>query len=781
MKFSKHALVASSLALVFGVNLFADEVYTIQNKTLKEALEIISKKSNLSYISNDEVLETKRVNNIQNIEGTQQALDKILEGTGLKAVIQNEAIVIVKEKVEGKGTVLEAISVNTGKIGSAENGYLVEDVKTLGVWGNLSLQDTPYSMTVLSSDLLENTITSNMNQVAKVNPVMVNQENASQNGEISTAIRGFGVAQALIDGIPLAGSYFGTSTNEVDRIEVISGLSGFLYGSGNVGGTINYALKYPTLKPITKISVGNNGGQNYYTSVDTSQNITDKLSVRVFGNYQGGDTAIENYEDEEKLIGVSFAYKPTDNLDLGLYYAHRESTTGMKPIWIIDGKMPNAKDFDTKKLYTPSWANVDVDSDKVELKANYNFNDNLRFRTAYIYKEADRTRPYFYNTIDTNTGNLGRSLYWFYPQTTKNDGAYTYLDGDFNTGSVHHALTFGGSFGTEKFYERGWDETPWGDALGSSNINDYNSWNYTILDSQNKILSRKKFNTNVVLGDNITFSEQWSALVGVNYASMKTKEYRSDGSLGGDYDKSELTPTLSFIYKPIEDLTTYVTYMESLQDGDIINDPIDTNYGKVFDPLTSKQYEVGAKWSINQDLLLSTALFRIEKANNMTEYFADNGNGKTQTTTQDGEQINQGVEVLVTGKPTDSLTLMGGVTYLSPKVEKTSNKALEGKESTEVAKYQAKMYAEYRLPVSPKIFLNGGVYYTGTQWVDNANTQKLDAYKTVDFGARYETKLEGYDTTFRIYASNITDEKYWANNSTLSDPRSVAFNVTVKF
>ncbi|MCR1815265.1 TonB-dependent receptor [Aliarcobacter butzleri] len=778
MKFSKHALVASSLALVFGVNLFADEVYTIQNKTLKEALEIISKKSNLSYIANDEVLETKRVNNIQNIEGTQQALDKILEGTGLKAVIQNEAIVIVKEKAIGKGTVLEAISVNTGKIGSAENGYLVEDVKTLGVWGNLSLQDTPYSMTVLSSDLLENTITSNMNQVAKVNPVMVNQENASQNGEISTAIRGFGVAQALIDGIPLAGSYFGTSTNEVDRIEVISGLSGFLYGSGNVGGTINYALKYPTLKPNTKISVGNNGGQNYYTSVDTSQNITDKLSVRVFGNYQGGDTAIENYEDEEKLIGVSFAYKPTDNLDLGLYYAHRESTTGMKPTWIIDGKMPNAKDFDTKKLYTPSWANVDVDSDKVELKANYNFSDNLRFRTAYIYKDADRNRPYFYNTIDTNTGNLGRSLYWFYPQTTKNDGAYAYLDSDFDTSFIHHALTFGGSFGTEKFYDSGDHDSPWGASLGSNNINDYNSWNYTIPKGiESKSLARKNFNTNIVLGDNITFTEQWSALIGANYASMENK----NGQGVTQYDKSELTPTFSLIYKPIEDLTTYVTYMESLQNGNVIDEPVDTNDGKVFDPLKSKQYEVGAKWSIKEDLLLSTALFRIEKANNMTEYFADNGNGKTQTTTQDGEQINQGVEVLVTGKPTDSLTLMGGVTYLSPKVEKTSNKALEGKESTEVAKYQAKMYAEYRLPVSPKIFLNGGVYYTGTQWVDNANTQKLDAYKTVDFGARYETKLEGYDTTFRIYASNITDEKYWANTTTLSDPRSVAFNVTLKF
>lgn len=125
MNLTKRALVASSLVLVFGVNLFGDEVYTIQNKTLKEALEIISKKSNLSYIANDELLESKKINSIENIEGTQKALDKLLEGTGLKAIIKNEAIVIVKEKVQDKGTVLEPISVNESyKNGTAENGYL---------------------------------------------------------------------------------------------------------------------------------------------------------------------------------------------------------------------------------------------------------------------------------------------------------------------------------------------------------------------------------------------------------------------------------------------------------------------------------------------------------------------------------------------------------------------------------------------------------------------------------------------------------------------------------
>ncbi len=60
----KKVVLASSVALAFSVNLFAQESYTIKDKTLKEALEIISKKSNLSYIANDKLLESDRKYNI---------------------------------------------------------------------------------------------------------------------------------------------------------------------------------------------------------------------------------------------------------------------------------------------------------------------------------------------------------------------------------------------------------------------------------------------------------------------------------------------------------------------------------------------------------------------------------------------------------------------------------------------------------------------------------------------------------------------------------------------
>jgi iron complex outermembrane recepter protein len=766
-------LATSLSAIVFASS---NDIYTIASMPLKKAIEKISDQAGLPYLVDAKLLENKgNAPAISNVEGLQKALDTILKKSGLKAKVKNGTIMI-EERKENEPTELEGISISASQEeGTAEEGYLVEKTKTLGVWGNLSLQDTPYSMSVMSSDFLENTITSNMGQVAKQNSVLQSNGNASYNGELGNSIRGFAIGSALIDGIPIPSSNFGVGLKEVERVEIISGLNGFLYGVGNVGGTINYTLKYPTATPFTNVSIGNNGGENYYTSVDSSQKINDKLSVRVNANYQDGDTAKDNNSNEEKLIAVSFDYKPTDDLQLQLYASHREShINGVTPLWVITGKMPDA--FDTSKSYSPDWSYNNVDSDKVELKANYNFSENLKLRTAYIYKEADRLAHWFINRFNANTGTFSRNYWDMGKETTTNHGAYAYLDGEFNTGYIQHNLTFGGSLGTAKV--KGGDVIGTWDSDTYTNNSDLMTWNVANALSADNYLKQKYNNKNIVLGDNITFNEQWSALIGANLASMENKN--GQGII--QYDESEITPTFSLIYKPIKDLTTYITYMESLQNGDVVDNPADTNDGKVFKPLVSKQYEIGAKYAINQDLLLSTALFRIEKANNMTETFADSGNGKTQTTTQDGLQVNQGIEVLVTGKATDSLTLQGGLTYLSPKIEKTEDKTLEGKEATEVAKYQAKIYAEYRLPVMPKIYVNGGIYYTGTQWMDSANTEELPDYTTVDLGVRYETKIDGYNTTFRIYATNITGEDYWASSNMLSEnPRSIAFNVTMKF
>ncbi|MFY9081031.1 TonB-dependent receptor, partial [Aliarcobacter butzleri] len=444
MKFSKYALVASSLALVFGVNLFADEVYTIQNKTLKEALEIISKKSNLSYIANDEVLETKRVNNIQNIEGTQQALDKILEGTGLKAVIQNEAIVIIKEKTIGKGTVLEPISVNTGKSGTAENGYLVEETKGVGIWNERSLQDTPYSMSIISKELIENVQAKDMNQIFKMNPTTQEVKgNSTNTGDIeSTYIRGFNVRNPIVNGIPYSNGISSTPMmQDIERVEIISGATGFLYGGGRVGGAVNYITKKPTTKDLRNISIGSYGNESYYGHIDLGGQFDkdNTFGYRINAFYQDGELPNETNK-EQKAVSLVFDWKPTDNFYTDLKYSYKDSLEKGAYSYFTSW-MPNLDRDSIKKnkSYSPDWIQNEIKSNRFENNIIYGINDIFTLRTNTFYEKIKHRADD--SSVFVGNGGIvipSFSEYWKgAKQETKNYGANLFIDSKFDTASIN--------------------------------------------------------------------------------------------------------------------------------------------------------------------------------------------------------------------------------------------------------------------------------------------------------------------------------------------------------
>ncbi|MFW2378459.1 TonB-dependent siderophore receptor [Aliarcobacter butzleri] len=796
MKFSKHTLVASSLALVFGVNLCADEVYTIQNKTLKEALEIISKKSNLSYIANDEVLETKRVNNIQNIEGTQKALDKILEGTGLKAVIQNEAIVIVKEKVQGQGTVLEPISVNEGySNGTAENGYVVKELKQVGPWGEKSLQDTPYSMTVIPQELIENSIAGDMDQIYKMNPIIQNSTPMSVDGYPNAVFRGFGNDIGIIDGLRLSSNSRGIAMEELERVEIINGLTGFMYGvsSGEgIGGTTNYVLKRPTYQRLTNLTVGNYGNEQWFGHLDLGDKIDEKgkFAYRLNVAHQDGETGKENQNVERTLVSGALDWNVTDDFQLQLeaahtyyridkldsrFYAYKNSSFGSLGYWIEPLK--------NDKTYTPDWTYNETKTDRFGLNANWNINDIFTFRSAYMYKKDEDKMAYTFPIYFEDSGWRNNWTNKKAPSWNIAQGAYAYLDSEFNTSNIKHKLTFGasGDILDVKQYENGY--LSGGNSPIYDNISDLSSWAKPTSFSSDwdygkKYKSSKSTNSNIIIGDDITFSENWSVLAGLNYTTVETKNFTVLGNTESKYDKSELTPTVSFLFKPFEDLTTYITYMEGLTKGDTVpNEPEYDEPGKVLDPSISKQYEVGAKYAVNESLLLSSALFRIEKANSYEERTS---NGKI-TLNQDGLQIHQGLELIATGKITDDLTVMAGGTLMDVEVDKTDNPLLKGKEPTGVSTLLAKLYTEYNIPFVSGLTLTGGAYHSGSKYQDALNKNKIDGYTIYDAGLRYKTKLDKYPTTFNLNIANLTNEDYWATTWQLGIPRTVAFSMKMEF
>lgn len=785
MKFSKHALIASSLALVFGVNLCADEVYTIQNKTLKEALEIISKKSNLSYIANDEILERKYINNIENIEGTQQALDKILEGTGLKAVIQNEAIVIVKEKVEGKGTVLEAISVNDSyKRGSVESGYLVEETSDIGPWKGKSLQDTPLAINVMTSELFENLQATSTDQIYNINPTIQMSSDQSQNNNGYAMLRGFSSRTAAFDGIKRERGQLTHNTNpeEYEKLETITGLSGFLYGSASIGGIMNYIPKRPTSKPEHSITVGNGGGKNgYYSHVDLGGPLTEnrKLGYRLNAVSQDNDTHVEHQSVERKLVNLALDYRVTDNLLIqGTVSDSDYRLDRIQPYWYLakGAKRPNASSIDSNKLWGQKWTFNEGEVRRYSTNVLWNINDNIAFRSAYMNEKITRDSIFLSNTIQadgtyTQVGeNSAGSDKVFYGY-----GAYAFVDFDFDTASINHQLTMG--MQTSDSYRNTLNTNDTNSKITLTGLN-FDSPVYVSSPVVSPIVSKTtkshhSTSKNFTIGDSIQLNPQWALIVGATHVQLKYQDT--------DYKKSELTPSVSLVYKPIENLSLYSSYMEGLELGGIAADTYGgynvVNARKAMDPLMSEQIEVGAKLTLG-DTLLTVAIFEIDKG---LEYY-DVTDITKPTYVQDGRQVHKGIEFTATGKITDNLTAITGITLLDPKTkENKNNPLLEGKRPQDVADKFAKLYLEYSPFDTMDLAFNSGINYTGSFYGDNLNTDKIPSYTLVDFGARYTTKATTYPLTFRVNVNNAFDRDYWINSNYLGDKRTIHASVQMKF
>lgn len=109
-------------------------------------------------------------------------------------------------------------------------------------------------------------------------------------------------------------------------------------------------------------------------------------------------------------------------------------------------------------------------------------------------------------------------------------------------------------------------------------------------------------------------------------------------------------------------------------------------------------------------------MFRIEKSNQ----FSDNTTPIPKYV-QDGLQINQGLELTLTGKATENLTLVGGTTFMDTKVKDANIVSIEGKKPTQTPENLFKIYVDYKIPTIDSLSITGGAYYNEKSYRDNVN------------------------------------------------------------
>ncbi|XLY87767.1 TonB-dependent siderophore receptor [Ectopseudomonas mendocina] len=723
------------------------------------------------------------------------ALNQALRGTGLQLQPGSggaySLVPLSQAAASLPDTTVISQRLNTG---SAASGYRSDSVQNVGALGGMRVQDAPYSISVVPRELLQNIQATSTDDVFKLSPATQFTSPVSAGYASTVSMRGFsgsGNLSIANDGLRFSNSYdSGNFIEEMERLEILTGLSGFLYGPASPGGLVNYVLKRPTYERYNSVTLGNAGGENYYLHGDFGGSLDDAgvFAYRVNVLTQDGETAIDLQKRRREMISLALDWNVSDDLQIQFDASHKKNETrGLTSYWYFADQSlrPDAETLHNDKLYSQKWAFSDSEHDRVGSRFNWRLDDVFNLRGALSYSEYTEEYTYTGPTVDS-ANQYTQPLYAFAPVETEETSGYLFLDATFATGTVGHKATLGyqGNVARVRNYE---DHIPYpgpqyNDVAGSpspfSESPQVDKPSYSIGNGDQRLSSRTQ-SDNFLIGDVITFNEQWSGILGLTHTTIKT--YSNDfiwaeafgyGETASNYKESETSPNVSLIYKPVPWLTTYASYIEGLQAGGIAPSTA-LNAGQAMAPLVSEQYEVGIKATVGETLL-TIAVFNIDKPNTYT-----NGAG---VFVQDGRQENNGLEFGITGKVLPELTLVGGLTLLDPQVKDSGAADSEGQKPTNVATQLAKLYAEYDINALPGFALTGGTYYTGKQYSDEANNHSLPSFTTFDAGARYRTQLGGDNSlTLRTNVSNLANKEYWLSSHYLGAPRTLTFSAQLEF
>lgn len=651
-----------------------------------------------------------------------------------------------------------------------------------GALGNKSILDTPFSITVVDSEDIKKRGADTLGQVFINDPAVYSHSAAMATDWWGTTVRGLGVRNYYIDGLPMSLYWGGDYPSEfADSVTVLKGLTGFMYGFGSPGGTISYQLKRPKANPETNLTVGYRNPGMVDLLVDHSDRVdaVDMGYRFVIGGRKG--EAYNSSEQNRFITSLALDKKFLENLNWTANFSYEDKKTEHEPpIFSFDdlvtGFPKTSYDYDKLKIDN-SFYKTKLFTANTGLDWQFDPNWSLKYQLGYTRKLHHAN--FTFNSLINNTSGDYIGTTFQFGELDKSLLNQLMLSGKFTTGAIEHELNTG--LGYTRNTVEGSKESFWNDDLGDGgyvgNIN--KDQNYRITHPTNYALGPKSQQTAqsyAFLSDTLKFNEKFQTILGVRYTYYDSEDLDYDPTTDSGYNTKETTPTIAFIYKPISDLTTYLSYVESLESGQRVG-PTYANANEILDATVSKQYELGIKYGA--DLFSATAaVFKIERVATIED--TDN------YLKQDGVTNYNGLEFDVLYKPIPKLKVGMGMMYLDAKLDKVSpsNAALIDKSPAGTAKWSGTLNVEYLLDRIEGLSLHGNVRYNGKSYSSDENTLEVPAYTLVNGGLSYKFNLGGHDTILNANINNILNKKYWASSGTwasIGEARNGVVSLSMKW
>ena len=672
-----------------------------------------------------------------------------------------------------------------------ENDLIFEEIIVTATKREESIYEVPVAMSAFSAATIEKQGITDLMDVGKFVPNLnVTAFSAGHTSSANPFIRGIGLQDHLITTDPgvsvyVDGVYLGRqvgqnwSLTNIERIEVLRGPQGTLYGRNSIGGAINIITRAPGSEDGGRVGlqVGSRGRANAEFYAD--MNLTDTVAVSVTGAFKRRDGigSFLNIPNPEADVGetqdisarVDVLWRPTEDFTLRVTADGNEGSNGLRPYDTLIDILPDGAVYlagyrDSDVATDPydnntgqvSQAQVTNEARGISITADYAINDNLGAKLIF----SDRTSEYESGLDDD--GFIDDFLSFPEIGTAQQTSIELQLNGEYGDWDFVS--------GVYSFEEEGAnDQNPTvflgglGDFLLGQEVESlavYGNVGYAISDDLR--LSAGLRHT----------SDDKTATININSALIDTSASR---------DWSETSWELALSYDLNDDLTTYGTIQNGYQSGQFPARPfclfgfLDfTQPGNVSQPncfvanenITAINYEVGIKGTPLPNLQLSAAVFFTDYSDLPYQVSTTAGAGFN-TVNLIVDQDSVGLELEGAWAITDEFMLYGSLGLIDVDVDNPDAVAPLTPETT------ISISPEYTLEMA-----NGGTmtYRADYSFRDDmfgepsslpGRFTRIDSRSLINVDISYTSPDDRW--TLGFYGRNITDERYSNAKLNLTD------------
>jgi iron complex outermembrane recepter protein len=645
------------------------------------------------------------------------------------------------------------LAVGADGIAAAADGDLGEIIVT-ATKRDESLQNVPIAITALTSEALQNLGAVNFEDFARTVPGLdMANLGAGQNRVTIRGIStfsGVSVIGVYLDDSPIASPVNYTqpslSLYDLERIEVLRGPQGTLYGEGSLGGTIRYITHAADLDKVdanidSTVSGTAHGGTNYSVGAMLNAPLIDGvLAVRGELQHREESGYIDNvplglndfngsHTDEARLKAT---LKATDDLTIRASGMYQRIEQGGPNVESLDAPVGSYENFDTAPAsytdalyqtgitaeYRTAWANIQSSTSYFSRATH----QDIQSRAVELY---DDEVPFpFYSFID-NT----------YRTATEELRASSVLAGPFKW--------VGG------FYYKHQDVI--------QNENDYDTTGAgAFIDN---IYQNQTFRQEALFGE-LTYSltPAFSATLGLRWFDEHQKAVTEAGQVF-NVDADKVIPKFLLQYQFTSDRMVYASVTEGFRSGGVnLYDVPGVN--NTYKPDTTWNYEVGSKLGfLDHRLIIDASVYYIAWRDLQTfvarpdvgpyAYFVENVSAA----------LSKGIELEVTYAPPVLPGLTLGFSGNVTDARYTEDAPFEGPAGNRLPQVPANkwsVFTQYSAPLTGTVdgFARTDVEHTGTFYNDGSNTLSSGGYTLVNVRAGVDI---GKHWRVDAFANNVTN------------------------